>query len=122
MIPPRQVAALEEKLNRRLVELAESLQDSADAQSAVMLDQTSVGRLSRMDALQQQAMRLGLRDGLLREKRRVDAALGRIRGGVYGICCACEHELSIERLQADPAAPFCMDCEVEIKDKMSKRR
>lgn len=121
MIAPRQIAALEERLNRRLVELAESLRDSADAQTAVKLDQTSVGRLSRMDALQQQATRLSLRDGLLRDKRRVEAALARIRGGLYGICCACEHELSIERLNADPAAPFCMNCEVGIRDKVRRR-
>lgn len=121
MIAPRELLSFEERLGRRLVELREALQDSADAQRAVALDQTSVGRLSRMDALQQQATRLTLRDGLQRERRRVEAALARIGAGRYGICCACEHPLSPERLKADPAAPFCMDCEVEIREKQQKR-
>lgn len=122
MIAPREVAALEDRLERRLAELNEALRHSADAQRPVVLDQTGVGRLSRMDALQQQATRLTLREGLQREKRRVEAALARIRGGTYGICCACEHELSVERLQADPAAPFCMECETEIAERTSGRR
>lgn len=121
MIAPRELAAFEERLKRRLADVNDTLRQSADAQDAVKLDQTSVGRLSRMDAMQQQATRLGLREELQREKRRVEAALARIRGGLYGICCACEQEMSVERLQANPAAPFCMDCEIEIWEKDRRR-
>lgn len=49
MIPLQLMKALEEKLSARLHELNEALLDSADALDAVKLDQTSVGRLSRMD-------------------------------------------------------------------------
>lgn len=110
MITARQIEALSARLERRLIEIEQGLAASADAVRAVTLDQTSVGRLSRMDALQQQATRMGLREGQLRERRRVEAALARVREGRYGICCACGCELSIERLQAEPAAPFCVDC------------
>lgn len=114
MINAHRVESLREQLERRLAEIDQGLEASADAVRAVTLDQTSVGRLSRMDALQQQATRMGLRDAQQRERRRVQAALVRVREGRYGVCCSCEDELSLERLQADPAAPFCMDCEVEI--------
>jgi DnaK suppressor protein len=116
VINPRRMESLKERLERLLSEIDRGLEASTDVLKAVQLDQTSVGRLSRMDALQQQATRIGLRDAQLRERRRVEAALARLREGRYGICCACEDELSIERLQADPAVPFCMDCEIEIRE------
>jgi DnaK suppressor protein len=117
----RDAAVLEARLRQRLLEIDEALRQSQEAMDPVKLDQTSVGRLSRMDALQQQATRVGLRDGLKRERRRVEAALARFGDGRYGICCACEIELSIERLRADPAAPFCMECEVEIQERKQNR-
>jgi DnaK suppressor protein len=119
MIDVRQLPALQERLERRLAEIEGLLCDTADAARPVKLDQTSVGRLSRMDALQQQAMRVSLRDGFLREQRRVAAALERMREGRYGICCACQDELSLERLQADPAAPFCVECETDKRNRMA---
>ncbi|HVR54458.1 MAG TPA: TraR/DksA C4-type zinc finger protein [Pseudorhodoferax sp.] len=84
-----------------------------DNASTVTLDQTSVGRLSRLDAMQQQAM---AQASLLRldvQRRRVEAALDRIRHGSYGTCCACESDIGLERLLTDPATPFCMDCQAE---------
>lgn len=122
MIGAPALAALKDRLERRLAELDGALRESADAARPVQLDQTSVGRLSRMDALQQQATRLGLREGFARERRRVQAALERIRDARYGRCCACEDELSSERLHADPAAPFCMDCEIEIMASKKQRQ
>lgn len=90
----------------------------ADANDAgtVMLDQSSVGRLSRMDALQQQAMVLGLNESLQREKRRLEAALIRLDGGMFGICCQCGDPIPKDRLEADLGAPFCMDCQEEIEE------
>jgi DnaK suppressor protein len=62
-----------------------------------------------------------LQDGFARERRRIRAALDRIREERYGVCCACEDELSVGYLQADPAAPFCMPCEMEIKQSKRNR-
>jgi DnaK suppressor protein len=121
VIAPRDLAGLEERIRGRLREIEEALRDSADALNAVGLDQTSVGRLSRMDALQQQATRVGLRDAMLRERRRAEAALARIQEKTYGTCCACGHAVPLERLQADPAAPFCMECEIQISQKIRPR-
>jgi DnaK suppressor protein len=117
MIEPRDLEVLRARLEQRLTEIAAQLRETADAAKPVQLDQTSVGRLSRMDALQQQATRMSLRENFLREQRRTHAALERLREGRYGICCACQDALSPERLHADPAAPFCMDCEAQMREK-----
>jgi DnaK suppressor protein len=74
-----------------------------------------VGRLSRMEALQQQAMAIGLRETLLRERRRLEAALLRLDEGTFGACCQCGEAMAAERLDADPAAPFLARCQLDIE-------
>ncbi|MDP6786804.1 MAG: TraR/DksA C4-type zinc finger protein [Rhodospirillales bacterium] len=82
----------------------------ADARRPVELDQTRVGRLSRMDALQDQAMALETdrRRGI--EIKRIEAALKRIEDGEYGFCLSCGEDIPAERLELDPATPVCVDC------------
>jgi DnaK suppressor protein len=81
------------------------------------LDQTSVGRLSRMDALQQVAMSTGYRSALERECRRLEAALERLDEGTFGLCCKCGEEIAKARLEVDLGAPFCARCQLELEDK-----
>jgi DnaK suppressor protein len=102
-----------------LADLYLTIQDltSNDAGRAVELDQTKVGRLSRMDAMQQQAMAAGLRERLSLKKRRLEAALARIDAGTYGKCCKCGGPISLARLEADLGAPFCIDCQAEIPNR-----
>lgn len=98
---------------RLLAELAaarESLGSSAASAKTVTLDQTSVGRLSRMDALQQQAMAQGMSLRLERRIQGIEAALARFEAGSYGLCCQCDDEIAEARLESDPAAVFCAAC------------
>lgn len=87
------------------------LADTRNASTAtVVLDQTSVGRLSRMDALQQQAMAQSTRQRAERELQRIDAALRRCDDGSYGDCVRCGEPVDPRRLEHDPAAPLCIVC------------
>jgi RNA polymerase-binding protein DksA len=43
--------------------------------------------------------------------QKIEAALTRLEGGVYGICVGCGRAISEERLEAIPEAPFCIDCQ-----------
>jgi len=47
--------------------------------------------------------------------RDIDAALERIRLGVYGLCARCEEEISPRRLEVRPFSRYCIDCKVEIE-------
>ena len=77
----------------------------------VELDQQSVGRLSRMDAIQQQSM------DLAREERRkarlamLAAALHRLDKDEFGYCLACGEDISRQQLEIDPAVTLCVDCQ-----------
>jgi len=87
------------------------LQETADAAAGtVELDQSSVGRLSRMDALQGQAMSRERDRRRQIELQKIAAALRRIEAGDYGDCVRCGEEIAIGRLELDPATPLCIDC------------
>ncbi|MEQ8195674.1 MAG: TraR/DksA family transcriptional regulator [Rhodospirillales bacterium] len=83
---------------------------SAEGRAPVELDQQSVGRLSRMDALQVQAMAQAV--GVRREGRlkQIEAALKRIEAGEYGECLDCGVAIPAKRLEIDPATAYCVDC------------
>lgn len=89
----------------------ESLDETGDQSSQVVeLDQQRVGRLSRMDALQAQAM--SVESGRRRKAmlRSIDTALARVDSGEYGLCQSCENPIHPKRLEFDPAALLCIEC------------
>lgn len=81
-----------------------------EAEQTVELDQSRVGRLSRMDALQAQAM--SKETGRRRRQRllQIDAALCRIENDDYGCCQECGENIAPARLAFDPAALLCIQC------------
>lgn len=99
---------------RRLEEVRAELlaQDQAtdEDRAPVELDQTSVGRLSRMDAIQRQAMAEAGKQRRQLSRRRIDAALARIESGDYGYCVRCGEEIAPRRLELDPAIATCVTC------------
>ena len=83
---------------------------NADARDTVELQQDSVGRLSRMDALQQQAMAQAQERRRVVERARIGAALARIEEGEWGYCLTCGEEIAEQRLAHDPSVPTCVKC------------
>jgi DnaK suppressor protein len=81
-----------------------------EAAGTVELDQARVGRLSRMDALQQQAMARATRQRSALELQRIEAALVRIRTGDFGYCLKCGEDIAEKRLKFDPGVLNCITC------------
>ena len=92
------------------VELLTAGETGQQAEEIVELDQTRVGRLSRMDAMQAQAM--SQETGRRRRQLLVaiDAALERIKTGEYGDCFECGDTINPRRLEADPSSRLCISC------------
>lgn len=104
---------LEKMRERLLAELAEIealSETSAEARSTVTLDQQSVGRLSRMDAMQGQAMARASEQRRRARISMIKAALQRIDEGDYGICEECEEDIPAGRLEIDPVVATCVKC------------
>ncbi len=92
---------------QQLEELAETRKD---ASSTVELDQTRTGRLSRMDALQGQAMAQAGQQRAEAELKAISAALERIDDGSFGECFECGNDIAEGRLRANPTVTLCIKC------------
>jgi len=106
-----QLADFKKRLLQMQGELDELSQISADARRPVTLDQTSVGRLSRMDAMQGQAMQLETERRRKAERQRIEAAILRIEDGDFGYCAVCDEDIALKRLEHDPSVATCIDCQ-----------
>jgi RNA polymerase-binding transcription factor DksA len=80
----------------------------ADARSAATADDehdpeggTLAEEWSRLEGLDAQARS---------ELAEVDAALGRLDAGSYGVCARCGRDIPAERLRARPSATLCVHC------------
>ena len=93
--------------DRALIEEEAVGGESADT---VELDQTRLGRLSRMDAMQAQQMAKASSRRRHAERGRVAAALKRLDEGEYGYCLSCGEQIPVPRLRIDPAAAQCVGC------------
>ena len=91
-------------------ELLDMQSASAEERAPVELDQQSVGRLSRMDAMQQQSMALAEERRRALRLKQIAAALSRIEQDEFGYCVACGDEIVTKRLELDPAAAACTAC------------
>lgn len=91
-------------------ELLKLLEDSTEGAQPVSLDEP-IGRLSRMDAMQQQSMVQANRRTAQTRLSRIETALRRYQEDEYGLCAECEEEIGYARLKAQPEAPFCIDCQ-----------
>lgn len=98
----------------RLLALREKFEIAAatgeESAATVELDQTKVGRLSRMDALQAQAMAKASSNRRKAMLVKITAALQRIDDGEYGRCRECDVEINPKRLEFDPTTIYCIKC------------
>ena len=100
----------ERRLRERLIELEELSSSSSEVRAAVSLDQSRVGRLSRMDAMQMQEMERAMEARRLVARQRVERALELLANGDYGECQRCGEVIAPKRLQLDPSYLTCVDC------------
>ena len=98
------------RIQKRLAELGREDAQTAEDRAIVKLDQQSVGRLSRMDAMQQQAMANATYQRRQNEKLRLTAALTRLDQGEYGYCLECGAEIPSKKLELDPSLANCITC------------
>lgn len=111
---------MSERWRDRLLALRDELRDIADtsdeASAVVELDQTKVGRLSRMDAMQVQAMAQASGQRRAETLRRIDAALVRLDNDEFGFCQQCGEDINPKRLEFDPTALLCIDCASKVEE------
>jgi DnaK suppressor protein len=102
------------KIKGRIDELRVQLTDDDSTGKPVSPD-SSIGRLSRVDAMQQQQMRLALVRQRKDELARLENALNMVASGKYGVCNGCGEDIPDNRLEAVPDAQMCVPCLSELQ-------
>jgi DnaK suppressor protein len=108
--PRIDLAAIAARLRARREELLRLTAAHQEESQPVEVDQSSAGRLTRMDALQSQAMAAEVERRREIEVARIQDALARIEQGEYGYCASCGEPIAPRRLELDPATPLCVNC------------
>lgn len=103
-------AALAARITALLAEIAEEDTVAAGNAAPVTLDQEAVGRISRIDAMQVQAMALATEARRRNRKVALEGALKRLDGDDFGYCTACGDEIAAARMMNDPAVTLCVEC------------
>jgi DnaK suppressor protein len=109
-LTPHQIVELRAELERLLARLERSMRVTDAALAPVQLDQTAVGRLSRMDSLQNQSLTKNLAERERAQLASILAALDRIEAGTYGVCVDCGEPQPFGRLYVVPDAATCAGC------------
>ena len=109
-LPSAVIEDLKQGLLHRLAELEAMDALSDEDRKPVELDQQSVGRLSRVDAMQRQAMAFASQARRQHEARMIAAALGRIATGDFGYCGGCGEPIPLPRLRLDATISPCIEC------------
>lgn len=107
---PEQTERFRVLIEERLVRLTADDSSKRDEARPVELDQTRVGRLSRQDALQSQALSVAALERSRTQISRLRAALKKIDERDYGWCEECGEAIPEARLEIDPAADYCVAC------------
>lgn len=101
---------LKEKLLTLEKELIEAISNAKESSKPVTLDQQATGRVSRIDAIQQQQMSLAALKRQEQQLALVRQALSKVDTESFGLCIKCEEPISEERLIARPESPICKAC------------
>ena len=110
-LKPAQVKQLHAQLITQQQDLTESMHNAEATTKPVSLDQQSVGRVSRIDAIQQQQMAIANQQQTSDMLKSIGLALRRIDDASYGDCQECGDPIAYARLQAQPFASLCIDCQ-----------
>ena len=99
------------ELARQINSLAQQVDGAA---RPVELDQTRVGRLSRMDAMQGQAIAQASVTRRQAQTQALKKALARIVAGNFGRCLECDEFIALARLDIDPTVELCIELRAEF--------
>ena len=86
------------------------METTAEDQAPVKLDQQSSGRLTRMDAMQRQAMAAETQRRRKLRRLQLEQALKRIDDGEFGYCASCGDEIPAGRCDVEPVFHLCVKC------------
>ena len=111
----QEVKQLKQLLRERQADLELQLAENEDQSDTVELDQQLMGRVSRIDAIQQQSMAAANRIIQQKQLNSIVRVLNTISKGDYGHCKECDEPIGFERLKIKPEAELCITCQANAE-------
>ena len=108
-LTPDQLGQIRDELQRTLTRLERSMKTNGTGKPTE-IDQGTVGRLSRIEAIQNQGLTRNIHERESLQLEQVVEALRRIENGSYGTCTSCHAPIRFERLLVFPEARNCNGC------------
>ncbi len=104
-----------QKMLQRLNEMRAQILENILSESADFLDAASNDSVKDSVDLASNDIDIRLLEALgtqdVNRLNKVEAAIGRINNGRFGLCVKCGAKIDEERLIAIPYAPLCIDCQ-----------
>ncbi len=97
------------EIEKRIHEAEQSL-DTLREQTKPVPPSVAIGRLTRMDAIQQKNMaetNLKSAEALI---QKLEKALKNLENSDFGVCAACGNDIPMGRILAVPEAKICIQC------------
>lgn len=104
------IHSLERALLELKAELTAAWVHTGESAKTVSLD-APIGRLTRMDALQDQKLAQANKRRIELRLKQIQGALRRIEVGDFGYCLVCDEPIAVRRLEARPESPLCLRCQ-----------
>ena len=104
------IEEIKTKINYLKAEIENLISDNKENEKPVELNQALFGRLSRMDAIQQQELALETKRRRENILIQINNALTRLENGSYGKCFECDEYIPEKRLIFDPLSIKCINC------------
>jgi DnaK suppressor protein len=120
VLTDQQRADLRQQLWAMRVALKQRAEASVAEARPVSLDQP-IGRLTRMDAMQQQQVALGQQQRMGQELQLIEAALQRLDDNRFGSCLRCHNDIPYDRLRVRPTTTLCLECQGDLETNANKR-
>jgi len=108
-VTPEEKTAIKAEVEKRIEETRNSIETLRE-QTAPVPPSVAIGRLTRMDAIQQKSMaesNLKTAEATISNLKKV---LARIEEPDFGVCAVCGNDMPIQRILAVPDAKICVPC------------
>ncbi|MCL6268619.1 TraR/DksA C4-type zinc finger protein [Sansalvadorimonas sp. 2012CJ34-2] len=114
-LTPEECHELKADLEQLKIQLQQQLEQAIQSSQVVSLDQQAVGRVSRIDAIQQQSMAVAGKQQCEIRLRQVLRALSSFDDEEYGYCRSCDEPIGYKRLKVRPETPLCLSCQANAE-------
>jgi len=111
----KKLREIEREIVQQITALEQQLRLTEQSSQTVALDQTLAGRVSRIDAIQQQKMSQSSKIRDLKRLTELKRTRLKLKSNDFGLCEECEQLIAFGRLKINPESKYCISCQQQME-------